>query len=530
MIYKELPAEGIPVIQASDIRSSDDIVLNADVVIVGSGVGGSVIAHELAAAGKSVIVLEAGRYVPSSQFTEDMAWALENLYQDVGTQTNTVGDTVVLQGRCMGGSSVVSAVIAARAPNYVLESWAKDHGIEGLAPDKINRYYEKVEKRLHVHLNEPHEINDCANAAIRGCEALGWSWRPQSRNVKQCALTGHCLAGCPSDRKASMQVTYLAWAAAAGATLYADTYVETILTKNGSAVGVSGQIIDPNNHSVVANIKVNAQIVVAAAGAIHTPLLLQRSKVPNKNDQLGRNLCLHPTSVVLGKFPVPVYGWRGAFAGMHVDEFLTEANGKMLMESGLAAPVQLMAQNELSVGVDHIRFMEEFKYFSALNVLVPDTGHGFVHWSGPIRGGAKRIEWNMTKDEFNVYKDGLKRAGRIFFAAGAERVYLPTYQRIQATSVNELDDIVESIDYGALGLFSMRLVSLNAQGSCRMGADRKKAVVDPYGQVYEVSGLFVSDASLLPSIAVQHPMLTVAALAHYISDQILTRHQGYFWS
>jgi hypothetical protein len=75
---------------------------------------------------------------------------------------------------------------------------------------------------------------------------------------------------------------------------------------------------------------------------------------------------------VLGKFPVPVYGWRGAFTGMHVDEFLGESNGKMLMESGLAAPVQLMAQNELSMGVDHIRFMEEFKYFSALNVLIPD--------------------------------------------------------------------------------------------------------------------------------------------------------------
>jgi choline dehydrogenase-like flavoprotein len=63
-----------------------------------------------------------------------------------------------------------------------------------------------------------------------------------------------------------------------------------------------------------------------------------------------------------------------------------------------------------------------------------------------------------------------------------------------------------------------------------MGADRTKAVVDPYGQTYEVSGLFVSDASLLPTIAVQHPLLTVAALAHYISEQILTRHKGYFWS
>lgn len=530
MIYKELPKDGIPVTQASDIRSSADIIIDADVVVVGSGTGGAVIAHELAVAGKSVVILEAGRYVPSSEFTEDMAWALENLYQDVGTQTNTIGDTIILQGNCIGGSSVISATIATRAPDYVLQSWAKDHGIEGLAPEKINPYYDKVEKRLHVHLNEPHEINDCANAIIRGCEALGWSWRPQSRNAKQCALTGHCLAGCPSDRKTSMQVTYLAWAAAAGVKIYADTYVEQVLIKNGRAVGVSGRMIDPNNHAPVANIKVNAQIVIAAAGAIQTPLLLQRSKLPNKNDQLGRNLSLHPTSVVLGKFPVPVYGWRGAFAGMHIDEFLGEENGKMLMESGLAAPVQLMAQNELSMGVDHIRFMEEFKYFSALNILVPDTGHGFVHWSGPIRGGSKRIEWNMTKDEFKLYKDGLKRAGRIFFAAGAERVYLPTYQRIQATSLEELDDIVDSIDYGALGIFAMRLVSLNAQGSCRMGADRTKAVVDPYGQVYEVSGLFVSDASLLPTIAVQHPLLTVAALAHYIADQILTRHKGYFWS
>ena len=158
----------------------------------------AIIAHELAVAGKSVIILEAGRYVPSSEFTEDMAWALENLYQDVGAQTNTIGDTIVMQGRCVGGSSVISATIATRAPDYVLESWAKDFGIDALSPNKIYPYYEKVEKRLHVHLNEPHEINDCANAIIRGCESLGWSWRPHSRNVKQCALTGHCLAGCPS--------------------------------------------------------------------------------------------------------------------------------------------------------------------------------------------------------------------------------------------------------------------------------------------------------------------------------------------
>lgn len=530
MIYREMPKEGLPVTQARDLRTSEDIFLDVDVVVVGSGTGGAVIAHELAAAGKSVVILEAGRYIPSSQFTEDMAWALENLYKDVGTQTNTIGDMVVLEGHCVGGSSVISAAIAARVPEFVLKSWAKDHDLPGFLPDTFNKYYEKVEKRLHVHLNEPHEINDTANTIIRGCESLGWSWRPQSRNVKQCALTGHCLAGCPSDRKTSMQVSYLPWAIAAGARLYADTYVEEITIKNGRAVGVRGRILDPDNQDVICNISVKAQLVISSAGAIQTPLLLQRSGLPNQNNQLGRNLALHPVVVVLGKFPVPVYGFRGAFSGMHIDHFLSEEADKMLMDSGLAAPVQLMAQNELSIGVDHIRFIEEFKYLSGLNVLVPDNNHGFVHWSGPTRGGSRRIEWNMTKDEFEQFKLGLKRAGRIFFAAGAERVYFPTYQRIQATSLEELDQVVDSIEYGSLGIFSMRLLSLNAQGSCRMGGDRSKAVVDPFGESYEIGGLFVSDASLLPSNAIQHPMLTVAALSHYIADNILRRQRSYFWS
>ena len=138
-----------------------------------------------------------------------------------------------------------------------------------------------------------------------------------------------------------MPVTYLAWATAAGVKIYSDTYVEQVLIKNGRAVGVSGRVIDPKNQAVIANIKVNAQIVVSSAGAIQTPLLLQRSKLPNRNNQLGRNLSLHPTSVVLGKFPVPVYGWRGAFTGMHIDEFLGEKEGKMLMESGLASASSL---------------------------------------------------------------------------------------------------------------------------------------------------------------------------------------------
>ncbi|MFN3587535.1 MAG: FAD-dependent oxidoreductase, partial [Moraxellaceae bacterium] len=81
MAEKIAAASGLAVTQANDVTQSR-LELAADVVVVGSGAGGAVAAYELARAGKSVLVLEAGPYVPSSAFTEDFAQAMEQLYQD----------------------------------------------------------------------------------------------------------------------------------------------------------------------------------------------------------------------------------------------------------------------------------------------------------------------------------------------------------------------------------------------------------------------------------------------------------------
>ena len=133
MIYRELPQDGLPVTQAKDIRDKE-VHLKADVIIVGSGAGGAVAAYELARTGKSVIVLEAGRYVPSSDFKEDMTDTMYRMYQDAGLQTNSTGDVILLQGATTGGSTVVSATISARIPDHVLKEWGADHGLENLSP------------------------------------------------------------------------------------------------------------------------------------------------------------------------------------------------------------------------------------------------------------------------------------------------------------------------------------------------------------------------------------------------------------
>ena len=69
------------VLQAGDIRQST-LSETTDVVIIGSGAGGAVMAFELANAGKKVILLEAGPYVPSSEFTEVYASMFERLFVD----------------------------------------------------------------------------------------------------------------------------------------------------------------------------------------------------------------------------------------------------------------------------------------------------------------------------------------------------------------------------------------------------------------------------------------------------------------
>lgn len=529
MIFREMPPHGLPVTEAVQVREKE-IYLKADAVVVGSGAGGSVTAYELARAGKKVIILEAGRYVPSSSFKEDLTDSMLRMYQDSGLQTNSTGDLVLLQGSVVGGSSVIDATICERLPKAVLKEWQEQHGLENLSDADMEAHYEIMEKRLAVHRNEPHEINDCANIVIRGCENMGWSWKPVSRNVDQCALTGHCIAGCASDRKQSALVTHLPWAVAHGAEVYSDTYVDFVNARNGRASGVEGRVIDPDTKQVVAKIRVDAQLVVLAAGAIQTPLIMQKSNLGLQSNMVGRNLSVHPSVSLLGKFKEPVYGWRGALTGIQVNHFNKPELGNVLMETGLAAPMQLVSQGELSQGDDYVRFMSEYKYFVGLNVFVHDHGQGYVHWVGDPYTGEKRVEWNLSREEFDQFKAALRSAGRILFAAGAEKVYLPGYNLASATSVFNLDKAVDKIEYGALGLFSLRMLGYEPQGTCRMGKDPFNSVVNPWGESHELKGLFITDASILPSETTAHTHLTVCALSSYIVNNILQNPESYFWT
>ncbi|RSH69240.1 GMC family oxidoreductase [Stutzerimonas stutzeri] len=503
---------------AEDIRSSE-VSIEADVVVIGSGAGGAINAYELAKQGKKVVVLEAGPYVPSSKFSEMLAVGMGTLYQDEGGQSNTHGDIAVLQGACVGGSTVVNAALCFRTPDYYLDLWAKEFGLKNLTSELMSGYFDKVEKNLGIHTNGAHETSIGAHLIAKGLEKLSIQRGVARRNIRDCALTGFCFSGCKTDRKQSMLVTYLPWACNHGAEIYADTRVTRIKTKNGHASGVEAVIVDPKTKTVKANMKVSAPIVVLAAGPVQTPIILQQSAIANSSGQVGKNFACHPTLSVTAVFENPVNDFHGATHSLYVDTHTLPEEGGYLLLDAIQEPVEACFQAEPGTGKPYVAYMEKYRNTIRLITLIHDKNVGEVR----LKDGVKEIIYEVDDSDFEAMKKGLKYNAKILFAAGAQFLYLPTSDRTVIESADDIDRVIDRLKNEPA---RYRYTSFHPQGTCRMGADPSKTVVNPYGETHDVKKLYIADASLLPTSIGYNPSETVYALASYIADQIVESNFG----
>jgi choline dehydrogenase-like flavoprotein len=507
----ELPI--LEVMQPSQIPDAG-LRLEADVVVIGSGAAGAVTAYELCRSGAKVVVLEAGPHVPSTEFQEHAPTALETLYEDHGNQVNTTGDMAILQGKCVGGSTVVNTAACFRAPNKVLENWAEEHGLDSLSPEVLAPYFERVERNLSIHENPPHEVNYNGRLLIEGAKKIGIPAAPLARNIKNCALSGHCVSGCRTDRKQSMLVTYLPWASELGASILCNTRAEGFEVNNGRVTAVHAVATDESGRTKP--VRVTAGLVVVAAGAIQTPLLFQKNKIGNTSGQVGLNFACHPSFAVFGEHRESIYAWVGATLTAYAGDIENPLQGGYLLEAGMVGPVVTSAWIDGGVGAEFVEFMENSKNFQAAVTLIHDHNVGRVY----LDGDRKRIEYDVDDRDFESLREALRGTARIFFAAGAHRVYLPATRRTTIESADQIDSVVNSLQNGK---HMYRLSSYHPQGTMRMGADPRKSVVGPDGRCHDLDNVYVTDASLFPSSLLVNPQVTVYGMASYISDRILAR-------
>ena len=485
-----------------------DVSVDCDVVIVGSGAGGATTAAELAEAGVDVVVIEEGGYHPTESFTADSVRALRTLYRDGGGGM-AVGRPSVLyaEGRCVGGSTVVNGGMSWPTPGPVLDRWTAG-GVLGVSDREMEPYFARAEARQSVGLQDPETIGRDSELMRAGAVARGWAVVPNRRGQLHCAGTNNCLNGCPTGAKRSMLVTSVPRALVLGARLYADCRVDRI-TRTGRAVtGLTGHFARG------AKLTVRARTVIAAAGAIQTPVLLARSGLGR--GPLGRNLSLHPNTTVVAFFDSDVTGWHGVHQAFQVREFM--ASGLVLTAQNLPPP--MLAGIVPAYGRELGELMADYNRIVTAGPLVEDTGTGRVR---TIPGLGTQVFYRLTDADAARLVRGVELTAQALFAAGARRILLPFDGAPAVRSAAELRNLLAR----PVPKTSMQVYSIHLMGTARMSEDPRRGVTDSFGAVHGAPGLFVADASLFPGPLGINPAETVIALAMRNARRLLEQRDRY---
>jgi choline dehydrogenase-like flavoprotein len=491
-------------LRAADIAAGE--TLECDVVVVGSGAGGAVAARELAEAGLAVILLEEGEYLTRADFGGRPSAMHRKLYRDMGA-TVAVGNTTipVPVGKAVGGTTVINSGTCYRVPERVLRKWREDMGLAGFSSDELAPYFERVEGVLGVKRAERKHLGGVAAAVARGCERLGYTrHHPLARNAPDCDGQGVCCFGCPTDAKRSTNVSYVPLALRAGAQLVTGARVDRILLEHGRAVGVA-----------TPGFTVRARGVVVACGTFHTPLLLEKSGVPDPSGQLGRNLSIHPVSAAWAWFDEPMQTFTSIPQGYAVEQFHEEG---LLFEGG-TPPLEIGAASLLLHGPRFVELMESIDHATLLGFMIEDQSRGRVR-SGP--GGKPLITYVLNDHDVARLKRGVEIVARIFLAAGAQTV---------VPMLHGFDELKDEADLGRLrqATLSARDFDLSAYhplGTARLGADPRSSVVGPGHGHHAVANLWVTDGAAVPSSLAVNPQVTIMALATRASEGIAARLSG----
>lgn len=491
-----------------------DIVEQCDIVIVGSGPGGAIAARWLAAQGKKVVLVEAGPVIRREQFVREAGYSMSHYYWDSGLRT-TRGNVIMptMQPRAMGGGSVLNSAICLRMPEYTVERWRDEHGVD-IRHDEMIRHYEAVEAFMGVEPTPP-EIQGVRNELFKqAADSMGIPAIPTSRNAHNCKGSGFCNNGCPNGAKLSTDIRGIPEFIADGGRVYTSVHVDRLLSTGNRVRGIEGTMRDPKTGETRGTLRVFAKATVLAAGALASPVLIQKSGLGRPTT--GANLRMHPSTVVAGVFKEDVLPWAGAAQGYHTTHFLPEG---IKLES-LWADAALMAFRVPGMGEKFKKHITDYRKIATWDAWVSgDSSVGDVRYvPGMPRA---RITYNLGQGDVRRLQAATILLSEMFFEAGAKYVYpgidgLP--ERIRKPG--DLDRFRQA----EVKPTDIPSASNHVFGGMSMGSNPDRSATDSWGAVHGISDLYICDTGLFPATPSANPMLPVMALAHRIAEELGRRY------
>lgn len=490
-----------------------DFSEDVDVVVVGSGPAGAVTAKELTDAGLRVALIEEGPPFTPPDFEIDGAISMARTMREGGLRMTRGTVMPTMQGIALGGGSLVNSAICNKAPDFVLDDWCAKFGLEHTTLADLDPHYDAVGEFLGI-APTPESVQGRRNLLFKqGCDALGFSSEPVSRNVKGCRGSGECFTGCRTRAKQSMDVSYVPAAIRRGALVLTSARVESVLNDGSKATGVAGRVVAPFTGKASHSFRVNARAVVLAAGCMATPVLLEKSgKLANRSAQVGENLQFHPGVAIMGVFPEDVHPAFGATQGYQSKQFLRDG---YKLET-LWAPPSVLAVRLPGSGMAFKNRLADFARSAIWDAIATcNRSLGRVR----TRSGSMNpsLLWRLHPEDVGILTKALWTLSEIFFAAGAKSV---------VSGVNGMPDEFFSLDEARMlterPLRDRDLVIGGNHAFCttRMHGDPARGVVDEYGRCHDIRNLYIVDTGIFPQCPSVNPMWTAMALAHRSAEHL----------
>lgn len=483
-----------------------DLELRADVVVVGSGPAGSMVAREAASAGATVIVVEEGPWVQPADFALSAFSSMSGYYRGMGATVVYGGAPMpYVQGRMVGGSSPINGAICWRLPRDVHDEWcAADPALRDALPwDEIESVTDAIETRLNVAPTDPAIAGRKNLLMAKGAEALGLEHRPIRRNVAGCEGLGRCMQGCPGGFKMSADRTILTDALAQGATLLSSVEAVEIVRRSNRAEGVAGRAGGGGRVTVHAN-----RAVVLAASAVQTPVLLLRNGL--RHGPVGENFQGHPGVSLAGRFAEPVRMWEGATQGHEVIGLRHEG----LKFEVLGFDLTVLAARLEGVGSEFARSIADMPHRLDWGAAVRAEARGRVRRVF----GRTVITYTPTRNDIRRFRRGLRVMGEMMFAAGAEEVG-PAVRGF-APRVRDPRRLAELEANGPDRASAYTAAITHMFGTCRMGSDPATNVVRPDFRHHTVESLYLADSSVFPTNTGVNPQISIMAMAALCARRI----------
>ena len=547
----------LKVITSKDlINSATDVIRNADVVIIGSGAGGGILAEQLANQGREVLVLEKGPYVSPDDFSEDETAMISKLYSDGALQIAQSLHFTVLQGSCVGGTTVVNNAVCFETPQPVLDKWNDSSGWNaGIDEAMFRQAQHDVMKRMQIRrideslVTRSNDLSSVLNPGDvvlqRGIQRLmenqantasdKYEFGIVKANITDCLGCGYCNLGCAYGRKLSMLDEVLPCAQKAHGSdkfrIIAEAKVTRLISKDraGASGGKITEIVVEVGGGRELIIQ-NPKTVIVSAGTIASSWLLMQSGI-GKDLPVGRGLSFNMGSPLYGVFPEKL----DSYAGLQIAHYLkVKDHPGFVLESWYNPPVAqaLSMPGWLDT---HFKNMSRYDHIAAAGVLVGTERNGYLTPAVFLRG-APDVVYSPTPKDLSKLADAFVEFGRVLFSAGATEVFASTrrYHSFQVANsagrgVLRGEDALAQFHSFIKDERDILLGTGHPQGGNAISKSRGKllakndftgGVIDPDFKVWGYDNLYVCDASVFPGSLTVNPQLTVMTMAHYAAARI----------